>query len=98
MAAREALEKDGIATAVVSIPCWEILDQQDEAYQEDVLGRNVVRVAIEAGVRMGWEKYIGDQGGFVGMSGFGASAPAEQLFEHFEITFENVVEQVKARL
>ena len=68
------------------------------AYQREVLGKRTVRVAVEAGVRMGWDKYIRNHGGFVGMSGFGASAPAAHLFEHFGITSEKVVEEVKARL
>ena len=98
MAARDTLQADGVATAVVSVPCWELFDEQDAAYQEEVLGKGTIRVAVEAGVRMGWDKYIRNHGGFVGMSGFGASAPAEQLFEHFGISPEKVVEEVKARL
>ncbi len=98
MAARETLQADRISTAVVSIPCWEIFDEQDESFQKRVLGQDAVRVAVEAGVRMGWDKYIRNHGGFIGMNSFGASAPAEQLFEHFGITPEKVVEQVKALL
>ena len=98
MDARDILEADGVGTAVVSVPCWELFDEQDVAYQREVLGKRTVRVAVEAGVRMGWDKYIRNHGGFVGMSGFGASAPAAQLFEHFGITSEKVVEEVKARL
>ena len=98
MAARDILEADGVSTAVVSIPCWEIFDEQDEEYRGQVLGHDTIRVAVEAGVRMGWDKYIGIHGGFVGMSGFGASAPAEDLFQHFGITPEKVVEQVTLRL
>ena len=95
MAARDTLQADGVATAVVSVPCWELFDEQDAAYQKEVLGKGTIRVAVEAGVRMGWDKYIRNHGGFVGMSGFGASAPAEQLFEHFGISPEKVVEEVK---
>ncbi len=98
MAGRAQLQAEGIATAVVSMPCWELFDQQDEAYQRSVRGPGTVRVAVEAAVRMGWDKYIRNHGGFVGMDGFGASAPAGQLFEHFGITAENVVKQVKSRL
>jgi len=98
MDAREVLQADGVATAVVSVPCWENFDEQDAAYQKQVLGKGTVRVAVEAGVRMGWDKYIRNHGGFVGMTGFGASAPAGQLFEHFGITPEKVVAEVKARL
>jgi len=96
--ARDTLQDEGIPTAVVSMPCWELFDQQDEAYQKQTLGPGTVRVAVEAAVRMGWDKYIRNHGGFVGMTGFGASAPAGQLYEHFGITAENVVKEVKARL
>ena len=98
MDARDILQAGGVGTALVSVPCWELFDEQDMAYQRGVLGKGTVRVAVEAGVRMGWDKYIRNHGGFVGMSGFGASAPAAQLFEHFGITSEKVVEEVKARL
>lgn len=98
IAARDALQADGIPTAVVSMPSWELFDATDAAYQKEVLGPGSVRVAVEAAVRMGWDKYIRSHGGFVGMDGFGASAPAGQLFEHFGITAENVVAQVKERL
>jgi len=97
-AARETLEAEGIATAVVSVPCWELFDEQDEDYRRSVLGDCTVRVAVEAGVRMGWDKYVRPHGGFVGMTGFGASAPAGQLYQHFGITAENVVQAVKERL
>ena len=98
MAARDALQRQGTPTAVVSMPCWELFDAQDEDYRKQVLGPGTIRVAVEAAVRMGWDRYIRSHGGFVGMSGFGASAPAEQLFEHFGITAENVVAEVKTRL
>jgi transketolase len=62
------------------------------------LGTDVVRVAVEAAVKMGWERYLGPEDGFVGMSGFGASAPAPALFKHFGITAEAVAEAVRARL
>mgnify|MGYP001799555719 CR=1 FL=1 len=102
MTARDALQADGIGTRVVSMPCWELFEAQDEAYRRRVLGRgNKVRVAVEAGMRQGWDRWLmGDGGkaekaGFVGMSGFGASAPAEVLFEKFGITAEAVVQKVK---
>ena len=98
MEARDILQADGVSTAVVSVPCWELFDEQEEDYKRQVLGKGGVRVAVEAGVRMGWDKYIRSNGGFVGMLGFGASAPAEQLFKHFDITPEKVVEEVKHRL
>jgi transketolase len=91
------LEKEGIGTAVVSLPCWELFEAQDAAYRTKVLGDGV-RVAIEAAIGFGWERYIGPTGGFVGMSGFGASAPAEELYRHFGITAEAAVAAAKARL
>jgi transketolase len=95
--ARELLHAAGVPTAVVSMPCWSLFDAQPEAYRRSVLG-NGARVAIEAGIRMGWERYLGDKGGFVGMTGYGASAPADALYKHFGITAEAAVEAVKARL
>jgi len=88
--ARQALEAAGIATAVVSMPCWELFDQQDASYRRHVLGTGV-RVGVEAAVRQGWDAYLGIDGGFLGMSGFGASGPAEDLYKLFNITPEAVV-------
>ena len=98
MQARERLQSEGTPTAVVSMPCWELFDAQDETYRQQVLGQGTVRVAVEAAIRMGWDKYVRSHGGFVGMDGFGASAPAGQLFEHFGITADNVVNQVNSRI
>jgi transketolase len=98
IAARAALEKDGVPTAVVSLPSYELFDRQDAAYRARVLGPERGRVAVEAAVRQGWDKYIGAGGAFVGMSGFGASAPIEQLYPHFGITAEAVAAAVKQRL
>ncbi|MEL7253988.1 MAG: transketolase [Pseudomonadota bacterium] len=102
MDARAALEAEGIGTRVVSMPCWELFEEQDEAYRRRVLGRGPkVRVGIEAGVRQGWDRWLmgdggrADKAGFVGMSGFGASAPAEVLFEKFGITADAAVQKVK---
>jgi len=98
MAARETLQAEGISTAVVSMPCWELFDAQDDAYKASVLGEGTVKVGVEAAMRFGWDKYLGTDGGFVGMTGFGASAPADELYKHFGITAENVVAEAKARL
>ena len=98
MAAREMLQGEGIATAVVSLPCWELFDEQDQAYRDQLLGSGTVRVAVEAAVSFGWERFTGSDGGFVGMKSFGASAPAPQLFEHFGITADAIVAEVKSRL
>lgn len=95
MRARETLQAEGLPTAVVSIPCWELFDAQEQSYRDAVLGGDTVRVAVEAAVGFGWERYLGDRGGFVGMTGFGASGPAETLYEHFGITPSAVV--AKAR-
>ncbi len=96
--ARRLLQADGIATRVVSMPCWELFEAQDAAYREAVLGPGTVRIGIEAAIGQGWERYVGDNGGFVGMAGFGASAPAKDLFEHFRITPAAVVELAKSKL
>ena len=94
MAAQKILQEEMINSSVISMPCWELFDKQDEQYRTGLLGRGV-RVAVEAAVVQGWEKYLGENGGFVGMTGFGASAPADRLYEHFGITPEAVVETVK---
>ena len=92
--AQKQLEAEGIATAVVSMPCWELFDEQNEDYRQRVLG-TAQRIAIEAGIKQGWERYIGDKGVFVGMTSFGASAPAEKLYEHFGIAASNIVKIAK---
>ncbi|MBI1273451.1 MAG: transketolase [Alphaproteobacteria bacterium] len=89
MAAREQLKAVGIDAAVVSMPCQELFERQDEAYRAAVLG-DVPRVAVEAGIRQCWDRYLGPDGRFVGMKGFGESAPADDLFKHFGITGEAV--------
>jgi transketolase len=96
--ARETLQAEGIPTAVVSMPCWELFEQRDETYRGMVIGRGTVRVAVEAAVRQGWERYIGEDGGFVGMSGFGASGSVPDLYDHYGITPQRVADEVKARL
>jgi transketolase len=98
MGARDLLEADGIGARVVSTPCWELFEAQPADYQAAVIGETAVRVAVEAGVRQGWERFIGEQGVFVGMSGFGASAPAEALYKHFGITPAAVAAAAKLRL
>ncbi len=96
--ARRTLQAEGIPTAVVSMPCWELFDRQDDAYRAEVIGTGTVRVGIEAAVRLGWDKYVGETGGFIGMSGFGASGPVDALFERFGITPTHIVAEVKRRL
>jgi transketolase len=87
--AAEALEGEGIAAAVVSMPCFELFEAQDEGYRNAVLG-SVPRIAVEAAVGFGWERWLGPNGAFIGMHGFGASAPAQDLYKHFGITAEAV--------
>jgi transketolase len=98
--AREQLEAAGIGTAVVSLPCWELFSAQDAAYRQSVLGdgETGVRVGIEAAVRQGWDAYLGSDGGFVGMTGFGASGPADALYKLFNITPEAVVAETQRLL
>jgi len=104
MAARALLEAEGIGTRVVSMPCWELFEAQDDAYRRRVLPGGPVRVAVEAGMRLGWDRWLyGERGrrekaGFVGMHGFGASAPAGDLYAHFAITAEAVADKVRALL
>ena len=98
VAAQKLLEADGIATRVVSTPCWSLFDAQSKAYKASVIGKARVRIAVEAAVRMGWERFIGQDGLFVGMTGFGASAPAERLFKEFGITADNVAATAKSAL
>ncbi len=98
LAARARLQAEGVPTAVVSMPSRELFEQQDRSYRSAVLGEGTVRVAVEAAVRQGWDRYIGADGGFVGMSGFGASGAEDALFAHFGITPERVAAAVRERL
>ena len=95
LAARDLLKARGIAAAVVSMPCWSLFDAEDAAYRQAVLGP-APRVAIEAASPFGWERYVGAGGTVVGMTGFGASAPAEDLFRHFGLTAEKLAEAALA--
>ncbi len=83
--AAKQLEREGIKAAVVSMPCWEVFEAQDQAYRDAVLG-SAPRVAVEAAAAFGWDKWVGPDGVFIGMRGFGASAPAQDLYKHFGIT------------
>ena len=96
LAAYEQLFAEGVKARVVSMPCWELFDAQPAEYRDAVLPPAVTRrVAVELGVKQGWEKYIGPRGQFVGMCGFGASAPVGVLLKHFGFTVENVVAAAK---
>jgi len=91
MEAQAALEAKGIATRVVSVPCMELFAQQTASYRKSVLGEGIKRIAIEAAIEQGWEKWLGEEGTFIGMKSFGASAPAEVLYEKFGITVGAIV-------
>ncbi|MCY4445477.1 MAG: transketolase [Rhodobacteraceae bacterium] len=100
MKARQTLQAQGIGVRVVSIPCWELFDQQNENYRRLVLPRGPIRVGIEAAMQMGWDRWlIGERGnfkkaGFIGMKSFGVSAPADKAYEKFGITTSHIVEKV----
>lgn len=96
--AREQLEAEGVKTRVISMPCVELFEMQSAEWQKQTLGEAPIRIAVEAGMRMGWDRYIGSDGSFIGMSGFGASAPADVLFEQFEITTSAIVAEAQDRL
>jgi transketolase len=98
VAARAALEKQGVPTRVVSVPSFELFARQSAEYQAAIVGTAPVRIAVEAGVRQGWDRFIGTDGTFIGMSGFGASGPYKELYAHFGITAEAVVEAATAEL
>ena len=98
VAARDLLQAEGVPTRVVSVPCWELFEAQDEAYKARIIGHSKIRAAVEAAVRLGWERFIGEDGVFVGMSGFGASAPYDRLYKEFGITAEALAAAVKAKL
>jgi transketolase len=91
LAARELLAKSGVAARVVSLPCWSIFEMQDRSYRDEVLPPGVTaRVAVEAAAVFGWERYVGQRGTVIGMTRFGASAPADVLFKEFGFTPERV--------
>jgi transketolase len=99
LAAREQLQQEGIGTRVVSLPCWELFEQQGGAYRDAVLPPAcTARVAVEAASPFGWERYVGSGGRVVGMTGFGASGPAGKLMAHFGFTAENVAREMRELL
>ncbi len=99
MDAQAKLKEQGIAARVVSMPSWELFEKQDTAYKEKVLPKTLKkRLAVEAGSTLGWHKYVTDEGDVIGMTTFGESAPAEELYKVFGFTVDNVVEKAKALL
>jgi transketolase len=98
VAAREQLQRDGVPTRVVSVPCWELFMAQDDEYKRALLGNETARVAVEAASPMGWEAFVGATGRVIGMTTFGASAPAKDLYAHFGITAEAVASAAKEQI
>ncbi len=97
--AYEQLKKEGIKIRVVSMPCWSLFEEQSEEYKESVLPVNIKnRIAVEAGCELGWNKYMGDKGRFIGLHDFGASGPYKELYKKFGITTENIISTVKNKL
>jgi transketolase len=98
VAARATLEAKGVSVRVVSVPCTELFFEQPDAYRKEILGNSPVKIAVEAAVREGWDAFIGPEGTFIGMKGFGASGPAKDVYKHFGITPEAVVAAAEAKL
>ncbi|MEM9332436.1 MAG: transketolase [Pseudomonadota bacterium] len=98
LSAKDELEEAGIATRVVSVPSFELFAAQSKDYQDSIIGEAPVKIAVEAAIKQGWERFIGNDGEFIGMNSFGASAPGSALYEHFEITAEAVVNAAKEKL
>ena len=94
----EELTKEGINSRVVSVPSFEIFDEQDQDYKQTTLGKDGLRVGIEASSGLGWEKYLGENGLFFGMKSFGASAPAKDLYKHFGIDKDNIIKNIKDKI
>ncbi len=93
--AAQKLSLHGKHAAVVSMPCWELFEMQPESYRKKILG-SAPRIGIEAAIRLGWDRWIGENGTFIGMHGFGASAPANELYQHFGITADSIVTEALA--
>jgi transketolase len=94
--AYEKLKEEGIRARVVSMPSWDIFEQQDQSYREQVLPPDVTaRLAVEAGATLGWEKYVGPKGRVIGMRSFGASAPLKDVLKKFGFTIENVLQTAR---
>ena len=93
--AADQLESDGISARVVSVPCMDLFLDQDDNYIRSISGKDLPKIAIEAGIRQGWDSLIGREGGFIGMDNFGASAPGGELFKHFGIKTDAIVDLAK---
>jgi transketolase len=98
LGAREALASDGVTARVVSMPCWELFDEQEESYRREVLPPGSSALAVEAGIAQGWHRYVGDSGDVVSVESFGVSAPGNQALAWAGFTVENVVGRARALL
>lgn len=98
LAAQAELEEGGTPTRVVSVPCFELFEAQSEDYRKSIIGDAPVKIGVEAAVRQGWDALIGNDSPFIGMAGFGASAPGSALYEHFGITAEAVVDAARTAI
>jgi transketolase len=94
LSARESLKKNGIGARVISMPSWEIFDEQSMEYKNEVLPLDIPKISIEAGVTLGWSKYIGSNGKAIGVNRFGASAPGETVLDKLGFNVNNVMNQV----
>ena len=96
LAARETLQQEGIATRVVSMPCWELFEEQPETYRDEVLPPSITaRLAIEAGVRQGWDRYVGTPGDVICLDRFGASAPGDVALKNLGFNVDNVLQRAE---
>ena len=95
LAAQQELAKDGINVSVVSMPSWDVFESQTEEYKKTVMPAGIPKVAIEAGVTLGWSRYTGSEANIIGIDKFGASAPGDVIYEKYGFTVENVVKKVK---
>jgi transketolase len=98
MDAQTKLAEKGVAASVVSMPCTALFDAQPQVYRDATIPKSTVRIAVEAGGTMGWERYVGETGAAIGMTSFGASAPIGDLYKHFGITADAVVAAALSRL
>ncbi len=96
--AQKILQQDSIKTRVISVPCFELFNQQSDEYRQSITCNGGIKLAVEAGVKQGWERFIGPHGIFIGMNSFGDSAPADELYEYFGITVDKIVSSIKAKL
>ena len=97
LAAKAELDGKDIPTRVVSVPCFELFEEQDEDYKSALMGKETIRIGVEAAVRMGWDRFIGHDGAFIGMASFGVSAPYQEVYGHFGITVAEIVKSVEEK-